>query len=99
MKLQTTLASASTVQVTLSRSVTTTIPQGPFSDPAGPGSPRFVPVTGVESGGSLEGDNVDPQTGYQEEHFLRDDCIIASAGPCPLARLWLLLRGHVQPTV
>lgn len=25
--------------------------------------PRFVPVTGIESGGSLEGDNVDPRTG------------------------------------
>lgn len=30
------------------------------------GPPRFVPVTGLESGGSLEGDNVDPRTGYQQ---------------------------------
>lgn len=33
-----------------------------------PSSPRFVPVTGVESGGSLEGDNLDPRTGCQENH-------------------------------
>jgi hypothetical protein len=31
-----------------------------------PSSPRFVPLTGLESGGSLEGDNVDPRTGYQQ---------------------------------
>jgi hypothetical protein len=31
-----------------------------------PSPPRFVPVTGPESGGSLEGDNVDLRTGYQQ---------------------------------
>jgi hypothetical protein len=31
-----------------------------------PSPPRFVPVTGPESEGSLEGDNVDPQTGCQQ---------------------------------
>jgi hypothetical protein len=31
-----------------------------------PSPPRFMPVTGVESGGSPEGDNVDPRTGCQE---------------------------------
>jgi len=31
-----------------------------------PSPPRFVPVTGVESGGSLEGDDVDPRTGCQQ---------------------------------
>jgi hypothetical protein len=31
-----------------------------------PSPPRFVPVTGLESGGALEGDNVDPQTGCQQ---------------------------------
>ena len=30
-----------------------------------PSPPRFVPVTGIESGGSLEGDNVDPRTCFQ----------------------------------
>ena len=32
-----------------------------------PSSPRFVPATGLESGGSLEGDNVDPRTGHQQD--------------------------------
>ena len=31
-----------------------------------PSPPRFLPVTGLESGGSPEGDNVDPRTGYQQ---------------------------------
>jgi hypothetical protein len=31
-----------------------------------PGPPRFVPVTGLKAGGSLEGDNVDPRTGCQQ---------------------------------
>lgn len=31
-----------------------------------PSPPRFVPVTGIESGRSLEGDNMDPQTGCQQ---------------------------------
>jgi hypothetical protein len=31
-----------------------------------PSPPRFVPVTCLESGGSLEGDNVDPRTGCQQ---------------------------------
>ncbi len=29
-------------------------------------APRFVPVTGLESGGALEGDNVDPRPGCQQ---------------------------------
>ena len=31
-----------------------------------PATPRFMPVTGLESEGSLDGDNVDPQTGCQQ---------------------------------
>jgi len=31
-----------------------------------PSPPRFVPVTCLESGGSLEGDDVDPRTGCQQ---------------------------------
>jgi hypothetical protein len=31
-----------------------------------PGPPRFMPVTGLEPGGSLDGDNVDPQAGCQQ---------------------------------